>query len=108
MKSTKVLAYVLLGVFLFVYLLIAVLNSSLVQSYTAAKVSEYFSKEWNAKVSIGALEIRPLLTVGLKDVYLEDPNGNVIADADYISASLRSLTLPNEFVLSEVYLRNVN
>ncbi|MEE0910113.1 MAG: hypothetical protein UIQ51_04975, partial [Bacteroidales bacterium] len=108
MKSTKVLAYVLLGVFLFVYLLIAVLNSSLVQSYTAAKVSEYFSKEWKAKVSIGALEIRPLLTVGLKDVYLEDPKGNVIADADYISASLRSLTLPNEFVLSEVYLRNVN
>lgn len=108
LKSTKVLAYVLLGVFLFVYLLIAVLNSSLVQSYTAAKVSEYFSKEWKAKVSIGALEIRPLLTVGLKDVYLEDPKGNVIADADYISASLRSFTLPNEFVLSEVYLRNVN
>lgn len=108
MKSIKVLLYVLVALFLLVYLLVAILNSSLVQSFAAAKASEYFSKEWKTKVSIGALEIRPLLTVALKDVYLEDRKGNVIADADYISASLRSLSLPNEFVLSDVHLKNVD
>ena len=74
--------------FLLVYILVALLNSTLVQSFTAAKVAGHFSKEWKTKLSIGALEIRPLLTVSLKDVYLEDREGNVIVDADYISVRI--------------------
>ena len=66
--ALKVLGKTLLGIFIFLYLFIAILNSTIVQSFLAAKVSDYFSKEWKAKVSIGGVEIRPLLTVGLKDV----------------------------------------
>ena len=59
LKSTKALLYVLCGVLLFVYMLVAVLNTTLFQSFLAAVASDYFSKEWKTKVSIGTLEIRP-------------------------------------------------
>lgn len=95
------------GVLLVVYVVVALINSTLVQSFTAAKVAEHFSKEWKTKVSIGALEIRPWLSVALKDVYLEDRQGDVIADVGYLSASLRSFTLPNAFHLSTVRLEDV-
>lgn len=50
------LSFRLLGYFfLFVYILVALLNSTLVQSFTAAKVAEHFSKEWKTKLSIGCL-----------------------------------------------------
>lgn len=102
------LSFRLLGYFfLFVYILVALLNSTLVQSFTAAKVAEHFSKEWETKLSIGALEIRPLLTVSLKDIYLEDRDGDVIIDADYISVSLRYFSLPKKLVLSNVSLQDV-
>lgn len=107
LKSTKALLYVLCGVLLFVYMLVAVLNTTLFQSFLAAVASDYFSKEWKTKVSIGALEIRPWITVSLKDVYLEDPEGNLVADADYISATLASLELPARVVVSNVYLKDV-
>lgn len=93
--------------FLLVYILVALLNSTLVQSFTAAKVAGHFSKEWKTKLSIGALEIRPLFTVSLKDVYLEDREGNVIVDADYISVSLRSFSPPKKLVVSNVNLQDV-
>ncbi len=93
--------------FLLIYILTALLNSTLVQSFTAAKVAEHFSKEWKTNLSIGALEIRPLLTVSLKDVYLEDRDGNIIVDADYISVSLRSFSAPKKVVLSNVSLKDV-
>ena len=107
LKSTKALLYVLCSVLLFVYMLVAVLNTTLFQSFLAAVASDYFSKEWKTKVSIGALEIRPWITVSLKDVYLEDPEGNLVADADYISATLASLELPGRVVVSNVYLKDV-
>ncbi len=94
------------GVFLLVYILIALLNSTLVQSFTAAKTAEYFSKEWKTKVSIGALEIRPLFTVSLKDVYLETPEGDTIGDIAYLRASLRSFSPPSTVRVSSVTLRD--
>ncbi len=105
-KSLKIILKSLGGVFLLLYILVALLNSSLVQSFTAAKLAEYFSKEWKTKLSIGGLEIRPLLTVSLKDVYLETPEGKLVGDIGFVRASLRSFTLPSRFGVSSVELRD--
>ena len=106
--TLKVLGKTLLGIFIFLYLLIAILNSTIVQSFLAAKVSDYFSKEWQAKVSIGGLEIRPLLTVGLKDVYLENPQKDTIATVGYLEASLKNFEFIKGLEFSYVRLDDVN
>lgn len=106
--TLKVLGKTLLGIFIFLYLLIAILNSTIVQSFLAAKVSDYFSKEWKAKVSIGGLEIRPLLTVGLKDVYLENPQKDTIATVGYLEASLKNFEFIKGLEFSYVRLDDVN
>ncbi len=106
--TLKVLGKTLLGIFIFLYLFIAILNSTIVQSFLAAKVSDYFSKEWKAKVSIGGLEIRPLLTVGLKDVYLENPQRDTIATVEYLEASLKNFEFIKGLEFSNVRLDNVN
>ena len=80
----------------------------IVQSFLAAKVSDYFSKEWKAKVSIGGLEIRPLLTVGLKDVYLENPQKDTIATVGYLEASLKNFEFIKGLEFSYVRLDDVN
>ncbi|MBO7224563.1 MAG: hypothetical protein J6V35_01470 [Bacteroidales bacterium] len=106
--TLKVLGKTLLAIFIFLYLFIAILNSTIVQSFLAAKVSDYFSKEWNAKVSIGSLEIRPLLTVGLKDVYLESPQKDTIATIGYLEASLKNFEFIKGLEFSNVRLDNAN
>ncbi len=104
----KVLGKTLLGVFIFLYLFVAILNSTIVQSFLAAKVSDYFSKEWKSKVSIGGLEIRPLLTVVLKDVYLEAPNKDTVATVSYLEASFKKLEFVKGLEFSSVRLDDVN
>ena len=106
--TLKVLGKTLLGIFIFLYLFIAILNSTIVQSFLASKVSDYFSKEWKAKVSIGGLEIRPLLTVGLKDVYLENPQKDTVATVEYLEASLKNFEFTKGLEFSNVKLNNVN
>ena len=108
LKTLKVLGKTLLGIFIFLYLLIAILNSTIVQSFLAAKASDYFSKEWKAKVSIGGLEIRPLLTVGLKDVYLENPQKDTVATVGYLQASLKNTEFVKGLEFSNVRLDDVN
>ena len=107
-STLKVLGKTLLGIFIFLYLFVAILNSTIVQSFLAAKVSDYFSKEWKAKVSIGGLEIRPLLTVALKDVYLENPQRDTIATIEYLEASLKNFEFIKGLEFSNVRLDNVN
>lgn len=108
LKIAKVFGKTLLGIFIFLYLFIAILNSTIVQSFLAAKASDFFSKEWKAKVSIGGLEIRPFLTVGLKDVYLENPNKDTVATIGYLEASLKKLEFVKGLEFSSVRLDDVN
>ena len=108
LKIAKVFGKTLLGIFIFLYLFIAILNSTIVQSFLAAKASDFFSKEWKAKVSIGGLEIRPFLTVGLKDVYLENPNKDTVATVGYLEASLKKLEFVKGLEFSSVRLDDVN
>ena len=106
-KVLRIFAIVLSSVLLTVYLIIALMNTSVVQSFTAAKVADYFSKEWNTKVSIGALNVSPFITVGLKDVYLEDLNGDTLAFLSYLEANLSSVKSLKHIIVKNVKLKEV-
>lgn len=93
-KITRVISYLLLTVFLFVYIFLALLNTSVVQSITAAKLADYFSKEWKTEFRIGALSVNIFDGVGLYDVFLADRKGDTILLADKLSVKL--LAFPSD------------
>lgn len=84
----KVIRRILLGILIFVWLVVAFLNTTPMQSFLAVKASEFFSKEWNTKVRIGALSVTPFINAGIKDIYVEDLNKDTLLYASYIEANL--------------------
>lgn len=105
-KISKVISYLLLTVFLFVYIFLALLNTSVVQSITAAKLADYLSKEWKTEFRIGALSINIFDGVGLYDVYLADQKGDTILLADKLSVKLLALPSAKGIKLGTVRLED--
>ncbi|MBP1645923.1 MAG: hypothetical protein H6Q16_1498 [Bacteroidetes bacterium] len=102
----KVISYSLLIAFILVYFIIAFLNTSIVQSILAVKLSDYFSKEWKTEFRVGAVSINIFDGVALKDVYLEDRKGDTILYADNVSAKLLRLPTTKGIKISSVKLEN--
>lgn len=92
---------------MFVYVLVALLNTTAVQSFTAAKVADFFSKEWNTKFSIGALNVTPFIHAGIKDIYLEDQQGDTLLCASYIEANLKNIKSLNHIIVRDVDVEDV-
>lgn len=63
-----------------VYVAMAALNYSVVQSYLGAAAGSHFSKEWGGEVSVGAMHIMPWNHLMLKDVRLVAPDGDTLLD----------------------------
>ena len=84
----KVIRRILIGILIFVWLVVAFLNTTPMQSFLAVNASEFFSKEWNTKVRIGALSVTPFINAGIKDIYVEDLNKDTLLYASYIEANL--------------------
>lgn len=103
-KTSKVIGYCLLTAFMVVYLFMALLNTSIVQSILAAKVSDFFSKEWKTELRIGALSINVFDGIKIKDVYLESQKGDTILYADDISVKIYSLPSSSGIKISSVSL----
>lgn len=72
-----------------VYLLVALLNTSLVQSYVGAVVGNYFSKEWGGKVRIGSIHASPFSHVILDKIELISPTNDTIYYGDRISCRFK-------------------
>ncbi|MBQ7985476.1 MAG: hypothetical protein IJ250_07575, partial [Bacteroidales bacterium] len=95
-------AQVVLGLVVFVYLVVALLNTTVIQSFTAAGAAHYFSQQWHTKVSIGALSVTPFIHAGIKDIYVEDLHKDTLLYASYLEANLASMPKG-----SEVQVRNL-
>ena len=80
---------VVTGLFLALYILIALLNSTVVQSYIGAAVGNYFSKEWGGKVRIGALHASPISHVILDKIELISPTNDTIYVGDRITCRFK-------------------
>ncbi len=79
----------LAGILLTVYVAVAVLNYSLVQSYIGTAAGNYFSKEWGGTVRIGSMGVMPLNHVILHDVLLVAPDSDTILDCGTLRLSFK-------------------
>lgn len=93
--------------FLGVYVGLALLSTSVVQSWLGAMAGNYFSKEWGGKVRIGALHASPFSHVILKDIELIAPNNDTIYAGERISCRFKRFPYhDNRLAFDRVYLRN--
>jgi len=106
-RIIKYIGRIFLGVFIFVWLLVALLNTTPVQSFLAARVADYFAKQWNTKVHIGAISVTPFINAGIKDIYVEDLNKDTLLSASYIEANLMNIPKNKHIIIKNVVLNDV-
>lgn len=89
------------------YCVVALLNSTVVQSYLGAVAGNYFSQQWGGKVRIGALHASPLSHVVLDKIELVSPTGDTIYYGDRIACRFRRFPFDGDGLsFDRVYLRN--
>lgn len=90
-----------------VYVLVALVNTSLVQSYIGAVAGSYFSKEWGGKVRIGAISFNPISHVVLDKIELISPTNDTIYYGDRIACYFKTFPLhKGGLKFDRVVLRN--
>ena len=100
---SRVLGALLLGV----YLLVALVNTTLVQSYLGAAAGSYFSKEWGGKVRIGAISISPFSHVILDKIELISPTNDTLFIGDRITCRFNHFPFHKEGLnMDRVLIRN--
>ena len=87
--------------------LFTLMQSNLVQTYLAKKVSAYLSEKLNTEVTVDKVEIRFFADVVLKKVYIEDLHDNPLLSAEKINVQPGHIDLSsNYFGLKKVVLEN--
>ncbi|HQI71346.1 MAG TPA: hypothetical protein PLT47_11385, partial [Bacteroidales bacterium] len=87
--------------------LFTLMQSNLVQTYLAKKVSAYLSEKLNTEVTVDKVEIRFFADVVLKKVYIEDLHDNPLLSAEKINVQPGHIDLSsNYFGLKKVALEN--
>ena len=106
-KVLKIAGRVLLGLGLTLYVIVALVNYSVVQSYLGTMAGRYFSQEWGGEVHIGALHAMPWDHLILDDVLMVDPDGDTVVDIETLRVSFRRFPFRNGGLeLERVYLKN--
>ena len=80
-KVWKIASRVLAGLLLTVYVAVALLNYSIVQSYLGAAAGSHFSREWSCTLRIGSLHVMPWDHLTAHNLLLVAPDGDTILDA---------------------------
>ena len=84
-------------------------QSNLVQTYIAKKLSGYLSGQLKTEVRIDRVEVRFFMNVMLKGVYIEDQHKNVLLRSDKINVKLGDYDFgANFFELKKVVLENTS
>ena len=98
---------VVVGLLLGLYILVALLNSTVVQSYLGAVAGSHFSKEWGGKVRIGALHFSPFSHIVLDKIELISPTNDTIYYGDRIACRFKHFPFHKEGLnFDRVLLRN--
>ena len=103
----NILKRLILGLLLAVYVLVALLNTSVLQSYLGKYVGNYFSREWGGTVKIGSLHATPFNHIIIDNLLLINPDGDTIADAEHISVRFRKFPFNGDGLsVDRLYVRN--
>ncbi len=79
-KVFHILGKVLLTAVVLLYVAVALLNYSVVQSLAGHLVGKVLSEEWGGKVQVGSMNVNLFNSVRLRDVQLITPAGDTVAD----------------------------
>ena len=88
-KVWKIAKRVTIGVLLTLYVVVALLNYSVVQSYLGAAASRYLTKEWGGEVHIGALHAMPFDHLIMNNVRIVSPTNDTLLDVKRLRAGFR-------------------
>ena len=80
---------VLLAVVLLLYVAVALVNYSVVQSYLGTLAGHHFSKQWGGEVRIGSIEVTPWDHLSAHNILLVTPTGDTIFDAETLKLRFR-------------------
>ena len=106
-KGLHITKGVVVGLLLGLYTLLALLNSTVLQSYLGAAAGSYFSKEWGGKVRIGALHFSPFSHIVLDKIELISPTNDTIYYGDRISCRFKHFPFhAGGLKFDRVFLRN--
>ena len=106
-KVWKIVRRVLLTTGLVIYIIVALLNYSVVQSYLGALAGSYFSKEWGGKVYIGSLHAMPFDHLIADNILWISPTGDTLLVADQLKVSFDRFPYNGDGLeLDRVYLKN--
>ena len=106
-KGLHIVRRVVVGLLLGLYVLVALLNSTVVQSYLGAAVGSHFSKAWGGKVRIGALHFSPFSHIILDKIELVSPTHDTIYYGDRIACRFKRFPFHSDGLqFDQVYLRN--
>ena len=90
-------------------LAILLLQNSKIQSYLASEVASILSKNLHAKITVKEVSITFINRLQLKDLYIEDQQGDTLLFAKKIKVTLRKYSKKNrEIVLSNIGLEDAN
>lgn len=103
----KITGRVLAVLGLTVYVAVALVNYSIVQSFLGSVASDYFSKEWGGTVKIGSLHAMPFDHLTLDNLLLVSPDGDTILDSERLSVRFKKFPYSDmRLDMDRVYLRN--
>ena len=106
-KAWNIIWRVLLVVVLVVYVCVALINYSVVQSVACGKLGRKLSDEWGGEVKIGSLHVHPFNHLIATDLLMVAPDGDTILDAERLRVHFKRFPIhDNKVELSFVYLRN--
>lgn len=107
-RLCKIVSRMLLWLGLTVYIIVALANYSIVQSYAGAMAGHYFSKEWGGKLSIGSLHAMPFDHLILDHVLWVSPTGDTLFDGESVRVSFKKFPFDGKGLdLNQVHLKNV-
>ena len=106
-KFWKIVFRVLMILGLVVYVIVALLNYSLVQTYVGALAGSYFSKEWGGTVRIGALHAMPFDHLIADNLLWISPTGDTLLVSEQLKATFNGFPYGGDGLdFERVYLKN--
>ena len=107
MKFWKILYRTLLALALTLYVVVALLNYSLVQSVAGTIAGNYFSREWGGTISIGSLHASPFDHLILDHVLWVSPTGDTLFDGESVRVTFNRFPFDGHGLdLDRVHLKN--
>lgn len=106
-KAWNIVWRVLLAMVLVVYVCVALINYSVVQSVACNELGRKLSSEWGGTVKVGSLHVHPFHHLIASDLLLVAPDGDTILDAERLRVHFKRFPFhDNKLDISLVYLRN--